>query len=53
MEGRGKSGGDRVIYYSRVNESQILLLAIYAKNEKVDLSPAARKAYRKIVEKWL
>jgi hypothetical protein len=52
MEGRGKRGGARVIYYWRVSESQILMLGIYAKNETVDLSPAARKAYRKIVEKW-
>ncbi len=47
-----KARGARVIYFWRVSESQILLLAIYAKGERTDLSPADRKALRKIVENW-
>jgi mRNA-degrading endonuclease RelE of RelBE toxin-antitoxin system len=52
LPGRGKRSGARVIYYWRVNESQILLLAIYAKNERVDLSASDKAILRKIVEKW-
>ena len=52
VQGRGKSGGARVVYFWRVSESQILMLAVYAKNEKADLSAATRKALRTIVEKW-
>lgn len=36
--GRGKRGGIRVIYLWRVNEAQILLLTLYAKKERTDLS---------------
>lgn len=40
LQGRGKRGGARVIYFWRVAESQILLIAIYAKSTKVDLTDA-------------
>lgn len=36
--GRGKSGGVRVIYYWITRDDQILMLTIYAKNERSDLS---------------
>lgn len=36
--GRGKRGGLRVIYYWADSRGQILMLEIYAKNEKTDLS---------------
>ncbi len=52
LPGRGKRSGARVIYFWRVNESQILMLAIYAKNERVDLSPDDKKALKRIVENW-
>jgi hypothetical protein len=52
MDGKGKRGGARVIYYWRVSESQIFMLAIYGKGEKSDLSAAERRALRKIVEQW-
>lgn len=38
MGGRGKRGGLRVIYYWADSRGQILMLEIYAKNEKADLS---------------
>ncbi len=47
LQGRGKRGGARVIYYWRLAESQILLVAIFAKNVKVDLSKAQLKALAK------
>jgi hypothetical protein len=51
-EGKGKSGGVRVIYYWAVNESQILMLGVYPKSEKVNLTQAQIKALRNIVENW-
>jgi len=48
--GRGKSGGIRVIYFWRVNEAQILLLTLYAKNERTDLSDAQVRQLAKYVK---
>lgn len=52
LPGRGKRSGARAIYYWRVDESQILMLAVYAKNERVDLSPDDRRLLRRVVESW-
>jgi mRNA-degrading endonuclease RelE of RelBE toxin-antitoxin system len=41
--GRGKSGGFRVIYYVLNEDTPILALLLYGKNEQADLSPAQRK----------
>ncbi len=51
MSGRGKRGGVRVIYYWVVAEDQILMLFMYPKNEKDDLTPQQLKVLREIVEK--
>ena len=51
MSGRGKRGGVRAIYYWVVTEDQILMLFIYPKNEKDDLTPQQLKVLREIVEK--
>jgi len=37
-QGRGKRGGVRVIYYWAVRQEQILMLLMYAKNERDDLT---------------
>jgi mRNA-degrading endonuclease RelE of RelBE toxin-antitoxin system len=42
-EGRGKRGGIRVIYYPVKSRSVILLLLLYAKNERDDLTPDQKK----------
>lgn len=47
MDGRGKRGGGRVVYFWRTAESQILLIAVFAKNVKTDLTPAQLKALAK------
>jgi hypothetical protein len=52
LTGMGKRSGARVIYYWRVDESQILMLAVYAKNDRVDLSPDDRQLLRRVVESW-
>ena len=47
--GRGRRGGARVIYFWWTADDQILLLDIYAKNEKEDLSAAEIAALKKKV----
>lgn len=51
--GRGKRGGARVIYYWAVSNERILLLDIYTKNEKSDLSRTEIGNLRQDVERWL
>ena len=49
-QGRGKRGGVRVIYYWAVSSEQILMLFIYPKNERDDLTPTQIKMLKQIVE---
>jgi hypothetical protein len=49
-KGRGTRGGSRVIYFFRNHAGQILLLELYAKNEKADLSAADLKLLRQKVK---
>ncbi|MGO8759425.1 MAG: type II toxin-antitoxin system RelE/ParE family toxin [Terracidiphilus sp.] len=42
LEGRGKRGGARVIYFFHDMDMPLYLLDAYAKNEKTDLSEAER-----------
>jgi mRNA-degrading endonuclease RelE of RelBE toxin-antitoxin system len=51
MSGRGKRGGVRIIYYWVVAEDQILMLFMYPKNVKDDLTPQQLKVLHEIVEK--
>ena len=53
IEGKGKRGGARVIYYWAVSDGKILMLEIYKKNEKADLSKDELVKLRKIVEELL
>jgi hypothetical protein len=54
--GSGKRGGARVIYYFYNEDFPILLVAIYAKNEKADVSPHEKKKFaglvKEIVAQW-
>lgn len=49
-QGRGKSGGVRVIYYWAVNADQIYLLAVYPKSKKDTLSDQETAILRKLVK---
>jgi hypothetical protein len=58
-QGKGKSGGVRVIYYYwrtaeetvvPVPDPEVYLLSIYAKNDQSDMTAADRKAAKKFVE---
>ncbi len=51
--GRGKRGGARVIYYFADGASRILLLDIYAKNEKENLTAKDLRELKNAVEFWL
>ena len=51
MSGRGKRGGIRVVYYWVVASDQILMLFMYPKSEKDDLTPSQLRVLREIVEK--
>ena len=39
IQGRGKRGGARIIYYHLISRDQFYMLLIYGKNEQDDLSP--------------
>jgi hypothetical protein len=47
--GRGKSGGARVVYLFGGEDIPIFVLAIFAKNEKANLTAAERNALGKMV----
>lgn len=48
--GRGKRGGARTIYFWHPKSQHILMLFAYPKNERADLTPAQKRALRKVVE---
>ena len=49
-QGRGKRGGVRVIYYWAISEDTILMLYVFGKNERSDLTSSQIAQLRKIVE---
>ncbi len=49
-KGKGKRGGSRVIYYWAVAQDQLLLLLVYSKSGRDDLTHEQLKTLRKIVE---
>jgi hypothetical protein len=51
--GRGKSGGARVIYLFGGDNIPVFLLAVFAKNEKSDLTPKERMALGRSVAEML
>ncbi len=50
LPGKGKRGGVRVIYYWAVAQEQLLLLFMYPKTGRADLTPAQLRILRAIVE---
>jgi hypothetical protein len=49
LEGRGKSGGARVVYYYHDERMPLYLLSAYAKNDRANISHAERNAYKRLV----
>jgi len=52
LEGKGKSGGVRVIYYWVNADDQIRMLYAYKKSNQSDLTPDQIAALKEIVERW-
>ena len=49
VQGRGKSGGVRVIYYLYNERLPIFMLNVFAKNQKANLSKAERNELRRLI----
>jgi hypothetical protein len=52
LEGRGKSGGVRVVYYCMTADEQLYMLLVYPTNKQENLTEAQTKALRYSVEGW-
>lgn len=50
MQGRGKRGGGRAIYYLMLSDDVVVMLFAYAKNEQEDLSQDQKKAILSILK---
>jgi hypothetical protein len=50
LEGRGKRGGARVIYFYHNPTLPVFLLTAYAKNVRDDLSAGERNGFRKLTK---
>ena len=50
LEGRGKSGGARIIYFYHNAGMPLFLLTAYAKNDKANLSQADRNGFRTLTK---
>jgi hypothetical protein len=50
IEGRGKRGGVRVIYFLRRNSGQIVLVTMYAKNVQENIDPTLLKRLKEVFE---
>lgn len=48
--GMGKSGGVRVIYFTKTTEGQLVLLTIYAKTKTDNLTGSTLKEIRRVLE---
>jgi len=53
LQGKGKSGGIRVIYYWYSKEEQIFMLLAYGKNQKDNLSDKELSILRKLTKEML
>lgn len=50
LEGRGKRGGARVIYFYHSTDMPLFVLAAYAKNEQTNLSQADKNSFKRITK---
>lgn len=48
IEGRGKRGGVRVIYFLRLNPGQVVLLTMYAKNVQENIDPKLLRRLKEV-----
>ena len=52
LEGRGKSGGVRVIYYWMTEDEQLYMVFAFPKNAQENLTDAQTKQLKQVVERW-
>ncbi len=52
IQGKGKRGGVRIIYYHVTADSQIRLILIYKKGIQDDLTGDQKKMIRQLNERW-
>ena len=52
LEGQGKRGGVRVIYYWVSADDQIRMLYVYRKSKQADLTQEQIAALKSVVERW-
>ncbi|MGE0685053.1 MAG: type II toxin-antitoxin system RelE/ParE family toxin [Candidatus Binatia bacterium] len=50
-KGKGKSGGYRVITFYSGSSIPVFLLNVFAKNEKMDMTPKERNALKQMLSK--
>jgi hypothetical protein len=50
LQGRGKRGGARVIYFFANANFPLFVLGIYTKNEQKNLTPEGRKKFRLVTK---
>lgn len=50
IEGRGKRGGVRIIYFLRLNSGYIVLVTMYAKNVQENIDPTLLKRLKEVFE---
>lgn len=50
LEGRGKRGGARVIYFFHSEELPLFIFSLYAKNTQKDLSGAAKNELKNVTK---
>lgn len=51
LEGRGKRGGARVVYFHHDADMPLFALTAYAKNERADLSQQDRNDFKRLTAK--
>ncbi|KZN15131.1 type II toxin-antitoxin system RelE/ParE family toxin [Marinomonas sp. TW1] len=52
LDGRGKRGGVRIIYYWMTSQDQVYMLYAFSKNTQENLIDAQIKTLKQIVERW-
>jgi len=52
LEGRGKSGGVRAIYYWVVDDAHIRMLYVYPKGKQENLTDDQLKQLKALIERW-
>jgi mRNA-degrading endonuclease RelE of RelBE toxin-antitoxin system len=51
QQGRGKSGGARIIYYNKLDNGEIWLLTIYAKGDRSTIPSHELKVIKEVIDR--